>query len=158
LISALLTSMQQAICEYQGSAGVWIWANLVSLCCVMVHLLWKHVKHLAILSAENRCCLATCSLRPTRSPWAQRVPLPAHAAPQTVHSCKAQVSGPDPGTRSLRSGKDEPSAQSHCACVISISVDLGWQSSGCTLPPMKRSLKHRWWATHRRWAMVTCQR
>jgi len=33
--SALLTSMQQAICEHQGSAGLWIqWANLVSSRCV----------------------------------------------------------------------------------------------------------------------------
>jgi len=51
--STLSTSMQQAICEHQGSAGVWIWANLVSPQCVIVHLPWKHVERLAILSAEN---------------------------------------------------------------------------------------------------------
>ena len=63
--SALSTWIQQSICEHEGSAGVWIWANLVSPRCGMVHLPWKHVERLAILSAENRFRLAPCSLRPT---------------------------------------------------------------------------------------------
>jgi len=54
--------MQQAICEHEGSAGVWAWANLVSLWCVMVHLPCQHVKHLATLWAENRQRLARCSV------------------------------------------------------------------------------------------------
>jgi len=68
LTSTWSTSMQQAICEHKGSAGVWIWANLVSLWCIMVHLPCQHVERLAILSAENRFCLAPCPLRPT-STW-----------------------------------------------------------------------------------------
>ena len=88
----LSVSMQQAICEYQSSAGVWIWANLVSPHCVMVRLLQKHVERLAILLAPNCCRLAPCSLRPTRSSCSQRVLIPEHAAPQTCS--KAQISGP----------------------------------------------------------------
>jgi len=60
----------------------------VSPRCVMVHLPWKHVERLATLSAENCCRLVPCSLRPTRSPWAQRVLLPVHAAPQTCTGAK----------------------------------------------------------------------
>ena len=63
--------MQQAICEHEGSAGVWIWANLVSLWCVVVHLPRKHVKRLAILSAEYRFRLAPWSLRPTGCAWGE---------------------------------------------------------------------------------------
>jgi len=53
--------MQHAICEHVGSAGIWIWANLVSPRCVMVQLPWKHFERLAILSAENRFRLAPYS-------------------------------------------------------------------------------------------------
>jgi len=59
------TSLHLAICEHEGSAGVWILANLVSPRSVMVHLPWKHVERLAILSADNRFRLAACSLQPT---------------------------------------------------------------------------------------------
>jgi len=55
--------MQQAICEHEGSAGVWAWANLVSPQCVMVHLPCQDVEHLAILYAKNRQLLAL--VRPT---------------------------------------------------------------------------------------------
>ena len=59
--STLAMSMQPAICEHVDSAGIWIWANLVSPRCVMVQLSWKHVERLAILSAGNRFRLAPCS-------------------------------------------------------------------------------------------------
>ena len=65
LTSTLSTSMQQAIFEDEGSTGVWKWANLVSPRCVKLHLPWKHVKRLAILSAKNCFRLAPCSLQPT---------------------------------------------------------------------------------------------
>ena len=78
-------------------AGVWIWANLVSPRRVMLHLLWKHVKHLAILSAKNRFHLAPCSLRPTgcargerRSPALRdrRRCEYAHVAPSPLPKCR----------------------------------------------------------------------
>ena len=65
LTSTLSTSMQQAIFEHESSTGVWKWANLVSPRCVKLHLPWKHVKRLAILSAKNCFRLAPCSLQPT---------------------------------------------------------------------------------------------
>jgi len=74
--------MQQAICEHQSSAGVRIWANLVSPHCIMVlHLPRKHVERPAILSAEKR--FDPCSLRPTGCARVQHVPLPMRAASKT---------------------------------------------------------------------------
>jgi len=63
----------------------------VSPRCVMVLLPWKHVERLAILSAQNRCRLIPCSLRPTRSPWVQCVLLPMHAASQTCTGAKPML-------------------------------------------------------------------
>ena len=56
--------MQQAICEHEGSTGVWIWANLISPRCVMLHLPWKHVKRLAICRPKTVfvSLLARCDL------------------------------------------------------------------------------------------------
>jgi len=55
------TSLKQAICEHEGSAGVWIWANLVSLRSVIVHLPWKHVQFcrpkIVFVSLLARCNL-----------------------------------------------------------------------------------------------------
>jgi len=57
--------MQQALCEHEGSAGVWAWASLVLPQCIMVHLICQHVERLTILLNENHCQLARCSLQPS---------------------------------------------------------------------------------------------
>jgi len=71
--SALSTSLQEAVCKHQGSAGVWIWAILVSQRCVMVHLPWRHVErrsfdHTFVFQLRS-CVLAERMLRMPRA-WA----------------------------------------------------------------------------------------
>ena len=94
--SALSTSLQEAVCKHQGSAGVWIWAILVSQRCVMVHLPWRHVErrsfdHTFVFQLRS-CVLAERMLRMPRA-WAAMllVCAPVHfrrAAIPARHSCR----------------------------------------------------------------------
>ena len=103
--SALSTSLQEAVCKHQGSAGVWIWAILVSQPCAMVHLPWRHVERLPFCrlfdhTGRLRCSSdhaslpnACCGCRVGGDVVSVRASLPVHsrrAAIPARRSCRLQ--------------------------------------------------------------------